>query len=66
MATRLAVFPAKARSSTTTACRSTTPTFGFRVPDIIANLRVDQAWGFVGISAALHDASGAYYAIAAT
>ena len=38
------------------------PTFGFRVPDIIANLRVDQAWGFAGISAALHDASGAYYA----
>ena len=37
-------------------------TFGFRVPDIIANLRVDQAWGFAGISAALHDASGAYYA----
>jgi Porin subfamily len=35
--------------------------FGFRVPDIIANLRVDQAWGFAGISAALHDASGAYY-----
>ena len=26
--------------------------FGFRVPDIIANLRVDQAWGFAGISAA--------------
>jgi hypothetical protein len=37
--------------------------FGFRVPDIIANLRVDQAWGFAGISAALHDASGAYYGI---
>jgi Porin subfamily len=37
------------------------PTFGFRVPDVIANLRVDQAWGFAGISAALHDASGAYY-----
>ena len=37
--------------------------FGFRVPDIIANLRVDQAWGFVGISAALHDASGAYYGV---
>jgi len=35
--------------------------FGFRVPDIIANLRVDQAWGFAGISASLHDASGAYY-----
>ena len=38
------------------------PTFGFRVPDVIANLRLDQAWGFVGISAALHDASAAYYA----
>ena len=34
---------------------------GFRVPDFIANLRVDQAWGFAGISAALHDASGGYY-----
>ena len=36
-------------------------TFGFRVPDIVANLRVDQAWGFAGISAALHNSSGAYY-----
>jgi hypothetical protein len=35
--------------------------FGFRVPDIVANLRVDQAWGFAGVSVALHDASGAYY-----
>src|SRR5436190_13054558 len=34
---------------------------GFRVPDVIANLRVDQAWGFVGVSAAAHEASGAYY-----
>jgi hypothetical protein len=37
------------------------PTFGFRVPDLVANLRVDQAWGFAGISVALHDVSGAYY-----
>jgi len=35
--------------------------FGFRVPDLIANLRVDQQWGFAGISAALHDASAAYF-----
>ena len=41
--------------------RSTRSAFGFRVPDLVANLRVDQAWGFAGISAALHDASGAYY-----
>ena len=35
--------------------------FGFRVPDIITNLRIDQAWGYAGISTAIHDASGAYY-----
>jgi hypothetical protein len=35
--------------------------FGFRVPDIITNLRVDQAWGYVGFSTAIHDASGGYY-----
>jgi hypothetical protein len=35
--------------------------FGFRVPDIIANLRIDQAWGWAGASAALHDVSGAYW-----
>jgi Porin subfamily len=38
--------------------------FGFRVPDLIANLRVDQAWGFAGVSVALHDVSGAYYGTA--
>jgi hypothetical protein len=34
---------------------------GFRVPDIVANLRVDQPWGFAGVSAALHQVGGAYY-----
>jgi hypothetical protein len=34
---------------------------GFRVPDIIANLRVDQAWGYASATAALHDVSGAYW-----
>jgi hypothetical protein len=34
---------------------------GFRMPDIVANLRVDQAWGFLGLSGVVHDASGAYY-----
>ena len=38
-----------------------TGVFGFRVPDMVVNLRVDQAWGFAGISAVLHNASGAYY-----
>jgi len=34
---------------------------GWKIPDIIAALRVDQAWGFAQIAAALHDASGGYY-----
>jgi hypothetical protein len=29
--------------------------------DPVFNIRLDQAWGFVGASAALHDASGGYY-----
>ena len=29
--------------------------------DPVANLRLDQQWGFVGGSVALHDASGGYY-----
>src|SRR5439155_1582219 len=32
-----------------------------RYPDIVANLRVDQAWGGAQIMGALHDASGGYY-----
>jgi hypothetical protein len=34
---------------------------GFRVPDVITNLRVDQAWGYLGVSTAIHDVSGGYY-----
>ena len=34
---------------------------GFRMPDIVVNLRVDQPWGFAGVSAALHEVGGAYY-----
>jgi hypothetical protein len=34
---------------------------GFRMPDAIFNLRADQAWGFAGVSLAIHDTSGAYY-----
>jgi hypothetical protein len=30
-------------------------------PDVVANLRVDQAWGSAQIMGALHDASGGYY-----
>ena len=37
---------------------------GFRLPDIVANLRVDQAWGFAGVSAVVHEAGGAYFGTA--
>jgi hypothetical protein len=34
---------------------------GTQFLDPVFNLRLDQAWGFVGASAALHDTSAAYY-----
>src|SRR5262249_44300024 len=34
---------------------------GFLFPDIIGNVRVDQAWGSAQIMGAMHDASGSYY-----
>ena len=34
---------------------------GQQIPDPVFNLRLDQNWGFVGASFALHDASGGYY-----
>jgi hypothetical protein len=36
----------------------------FRSPDVVANLRIDQAWGYLAVSAAAHEASGAYYGTA--
>jgi hypothetical protein len=35
--------------------------FGFRLPDVISNIRVDQAWGFASASLAMHEVAGAYY-----
>jgi Porin subfamily len=34
---------------------------GLNMPDVIANLRVDQSWGYLGLSGALHQVAGAYY-----
>jgi hypothetical protein len=34
---------------------------GFLFPDVVGNLRVDQAWGSAQIMGAMHDASGQYY-----
>ncbi len=33
---------------------------GVRAPDIVGNIRVDQAWGLFQLSAAAHEVSGAY------
>ena len=37
---------------------------GWRFPDVVGALRIDQAWGYAQIAAALHDASGGYYGTA--
>jgi hypothetical protein len=34
---------------------------GFQAPDVVANLRVDQAWGSAQIMGALHQVNGTYY-----
>ncbi len=36
-------------------------TKGVNFPDVIANLRVDQSWGYAQLSGALHDASGTWF-----
>ena len=37
---------------------------GQQHPDVVGALRIDQAWGYAQVSAALHDASGGYYGAA--
>jgi hypothetical protein len=39
---------------------------GQQAPDVVGALRIDQAWGYAQVSAALHDASGGYYTPGAT
>ena len=34
---------------------------GVEFPDVVGALRVDQAWGYAQVSAALHDVAGGYY-----
>ena len=36
---------------------------GFQAPDIVANLRVDQAWGSAQIMGALHQVNMQYYTL---
>jgi len=39
---------------------------GQQSPDVVGALRIDQAWGYAQVSAALHDASGGYYGASLT
>jgi hypothetical protein len=39
---------------------------GVLVPDIVGNVRIDQAWGLFQISAAAHEVNGSYNTLAAT
>ncbi len=36
-----------------------------RAPDVVGNIRVDQAWGLFQVSAALHEVNGSYNTLAA-
>jgi hypothetical protein len=38
---------------------------GIRAPDIVGNIRVDQAWGLFQLSAAAHEVSGSYNTLGA-
>jgi Porin subfamily len=38
-----------------------TQTAGLTTPDLVGNLRIDQSWGYAGISGALHRVAGTYY-----
>jgi hypothetical protein len=38
-----------------------TDTAGFQMPDIVGNLRIDQNWGYVSASGAIHKVAGGYY-----
>jgi hypothetical protein len=54
--------PAFGLGTITTANAFTTATGeGVGIPDIVANLRVDQPWGYAGLSAALHQVAASYY-----
>ena len=37
---------------------------GWQVPDVVANLRVDQAWGNAQVMGALHQVNATYYGVA--
>jgi porin-like protein len=39
---------------------------GFQMPDVVANLRVDQAWGSAQIMGALHQVNALYYSTTGT
>lgn len=38
-----------------------TDTAGFQMPDFVGNLRIDQSWGYAGVSGAVHKVAGGYY-----
>jgi hypothetical protein len=39
---------------------------GFQMPDVVANLRADQAWGSAQVMGALHQVNASYYSINGT
>ncbi|MDP2411799.1 MAG: porin [Pseudolabrys sp.] len=50
------------RGTTSAQITAGTLNDGQKLPDLVANLRLDQAWGSAQIMGALHDVGGQYYA----
>jgi hypothetical protein len=58
--------PGTLYTSLTAAALPPSRNIGTRVPDLVANLRIDQAWGGAQIMGALHDTAASYYTAASS
>jgi hypothetical protein len=60
-----AAFPGVGAAVAASTFFTTSAYGGFQAPDLVANLRIDQAWGSAQIMGALHDVNANYYTAAA-
>ena len=60
-----AAFPGVGAAVAASTVFTTSAYGGFQAPDLVANLRIDQAWGSAQIMGALHEVNATYYTAAA-
>lgn len=58
---RDAVIQQYTAANVTVAASATSGANGHKFPDVVGNLRIDQAWGSAQVMGAVHDASALYY-----